>query len=75
MKGFLKLRILRRPRKRNHIADVGHSGDEHHQALKAQSETAVYTGSEFAGVEVPPHMLSYVQASDSQELKESYAIE
>ena len=41
----------------DYVADVGHSGDEEHQTLEAQSESRVRHGAVTAGVEIPPHVL------------------
>ena len=38
------------------VADVGHAGDEEHEALEAEAEAAVGHGAEAAGVEIPPHV-------------------
>ena len=37
----LKLAVLRIARERYHVADVLHTGDEEHQTLETETETAV----------------------------------
>ena len=49
-----KLRTARRARERDHVADVGHAGDELHGALQAQAEAGVGDGAVAAEVEIPP---------------------
>ena len=51
---LLKLRIPRKPRERNHIADVGHAGNKQDQSLKAQTKATVWCRAEFAQLQVPP---------------------
>ena len=50
----LEFRVLRVTRERNHVADVGHTGDEQQQAFETETETAVGRRAETAGVEIPP---------------------
>lgn len=50
----LEFRVLRVTRERDHIADVGHAGDEQQQAFEAEAETAVGRRTEAAGIEIPP---------------------
>ena len=50
----LELRVSRRPRKRDHVADVGHAGDKLHGPLQAQPETRVWHAAETTQVEIPP---------------------
>lgn len=38
MRGILEFSVLGSARERNHIADVGHSGDEQHKAFKSETE-------------------------------------
>ena len=49
-----KLRIPRRPRERNHIANIRHAGRIKNRALKAQAEAGVRHGAVAAQVAVPP---------------------
>ena len=41
----------------NDVADVGHAGDEEHQALEAEAEASMGAGAVAACVEIPPHVL------------------
>ena len=38
---FLELRVADSARMRNHVADVAHAGQVHHEALEAQTEAGV----------------------------------
>ena len=38
------------------VAEVGHAGDEEHEALEAEAEAAVGHCAEATGVEIPPHV-------------------
>jgi len=40
----------------DYVADVGHSGDEEHQTLEAQSESRVRHGAVTAGVGITPQV-------------------
>src|SRR5690606_28832925 len=42
---------------RDHVADVSHTCSEQYQALKSESESAVYAGTKSAGIEIPPELL------------------
>ncbi len=53
----LEFRILRRPRERNHIPDVGHPGHEEHQTLESQPEAAVRRAPETTSIQIPLHRL------------------
>ena len=44
-------------RERNHVAYVGHAGNEEHKALKAEPEAAVRHRAVTTGIEIPPHIL------------------
>src|SRR3974390_3516731 len=50
----LELRIPRRPRERNHVADVRHPRDELHRPLQAQTEACVRHGSVAPEIKIPP---------------------
>ena len=59
----LELCVLWSARERYHVANVLHTGHEEHQTLEAQTKSAVGTGAEAAGVQIPPHILhGYVAA-------------
>lgn len=51
----LKLAVLRIARERYHVADVLHTGDEEHQTLETETETAVRNRAVFTGVHIPVH--------------------
>ena len=53
----LELGGLRCSREGDDVADVGHAGDEEHQALEAEAEAGVGAAAVAARVEVPPHVL------------------
>ena len=62
----LEFRVLRVTRERNHVADVGHAGDEQQQAFEAETETAVGRRTEAAGIEIPPiGLFGHVQLVDA----------
>jgi len=62
---FLKLCGFWCSGERNDVADVLHSGHEEDEALEAEAETGVGTGSPAAGVEIPPEMgLVHLATSD-----------
>src|SRR5712675_2046241 len=50
----LEFRISRRARERDHVADVGHAGDELDHSLQTEAEAGVGYGAKPAQVEVPP---------------------
>ena len=48
----LQLAVIHRSWERNDIADVAHTSQVHHAALKAQTETGVTGGAVFAQIQV-----------------------
>ena len=49
--------MARDARKRNYIANVLQSGDEHHEAFEAQTKASVRHGAVTAKIGVPPDVL------------------
>ena len=49
----LKFRALRKPRKRNNIPNISHTGYKLHQPLKAKPKAGMRAGSKTAGIQVP----------------------
>src|SRR5262245_42894531 len=49
-----KFRAAWRPRKRDDIADGGHSGEEWDGAFQAEAEAGVGDGAEAAEIQIPP---------------------
>ena len=64
----LKFCVVGCSREWYYIADVGHAGDEQHEAFETETETAVRHGAEAARVEIPPHVLHrYAEFLDASE--------
>lgn len=55
----LKLCVLGGTGERNHVPDIGHTGNEKEQSLKSQSETGMGAGPVFTGIEIPPHVFHW----------------
>ena len=49
-RGVLELAIIGGAGEGDHVADIGHAGDELHHALKAEAETGMGYGSEAASI-------------------------
>src|SRR5579883_1573087 len=61
-----ELRIAGRPRERNDVTNVFHSGQIHQHALEPHAETGVLDSTEPAQVEIPPvALLRHAVAQDA----------
>src|SRR5262249_11068365 len=65
----LKIRISRRAREGNHVADIFEAGEIHHHSFQSQTEAGVGDGAVPTQVEIPPIRL-FIQAAVTEPLQE-----